>query len=481
MSGPTWRQGGIGLLVSLGAILAGLAAVTGDALAVALVAGLLVALVLVAIPRHAVTLVLLLGLTLEVALSHIGPSASKFSWVVSLLGFLLMIPAILNANRLRGAPAFVHVALLFVLYSLLCTLLQLYSGTELIAGIKRQFQMFGLLLALALIPFDDNDHILWRRLIAAIAVLQLPFSIYEHFVLAPKIGGLRASASSLDVVAGTFGANLESGSLNSVMVLFVLIILAFALARWRENLLSGRHLTLWLVLCLGPVALGEVKVAFVMIPIMVFIVFKTGILKRPGIFLAAMTLGALIFAALGYVLIEFIIRKPLEEVIYDTLSYNVYEKGYSASQLLNRTTVLTFWFRQQGLHDPTGFLFGNGVGSSFSAISTYVVGHIAARWPTLGINLTSASTLLWDTGMVGFALYMTTLALAWNACRQIINAARDKELVADASALQVAVAFFAMFVFYNNTLVSHYSMQTIYSAALGYIAILWKKTCGTAQ
>ena len=41
-------------------------------------------------------------------------------------------------------------------------------------------------------------------------------------------------------------------------------------------------------------------------------------------------------------------------------------------------TVLTFWWQQQSLADPIGFLFGHGIGSAYTGAYSISVGHIAA-------------------------------------------------------------------------------------------------------
>ena len=195
------NQLGLVLLFAFAALVAGLIATTASLLVVGLIAGLIGGGFLLARPSSAITLIIAAGLTMGASLSIAGPSFEKLSWVVSLLGFFLLIPAVLNAGNLRHAPLFVHLTLAFLLLALGTTLIQWYSSAEVLSGIKHTFQAIGMLFALALLPLTDRHFGLWRKLMIFIAVLQVPFALYEFFVLVPKRGGLEAGAAATDVVA----------------------------------------------------------------------------------------------------------------------------------------------------------------------------------------------------------------------------------------------------------------------------------------
>lgn len=97
------------------------------------------------------------------------------------------------------------------------------------------------------------------------------------------------------------------------------------------------------------------------------------------------------------------------------------------------------------------------------------------KWPLYGIDLTTASSLLWDTGLIGLGLFVMTLWSAWRACSVLQRESRDGRVVADATAIQAAIALFGVFVVYNNTLVSHPSMEIIVACVLGYLAYLYRQ------
>lgn len=471
--GP-WGNVLIWLAMPVIALLSGLIASTASPVLVALLAGLILAAMLLGKPAWAVSMLILAGLTYSAALSILNIGSGRIGWGVALLGFFLFIPALLNVGRLKQAPAFVHLTLAFMVYALAVTFFQDGGLSEGIAGVKRHFQAFGLLLALALFPFAARDFSSWKKFLLLIATLQLPFALYEFFVLVPKRGGLAAGSEVTDVVAGTFGASLEGGSPNSVMAVFLLLFLATLLARWKAGLLNVKWLVLGLIFALLPIGLGEVKVVFIMLPLIFFVVFKDEIKERPGFFIGMSILGALLFFLMGYVLLEWMMQKSLIDVIENTIAYNTSESFGYAGGHLNRFTAHTFWWQQQGLHDPLGFMFGHGMGSSHLQSSALIAGHMAMKWPTHGIGLTAATQLLWDLGVLGFALYLLIVGLAWRTAGRIRKTTSDKRVGADATAIQAGIILFAIMIPYNNSLIVILPMQIVFGLVLGYLAYLYR-------
>ncbi|MDP2031010.1 MAG: hypothetical protein Q8K12_15345 [Thiobacillus sp.] len=465
-----------GILAMVLSLFFGLLAVTASPILVGMAAGLVVGAFLLMKPDVLIWLILLLGLAMGAFVSMLGPQFSKITWAVSILGFVLLALSLFNLalpGRSRGQPAFIWFGLAFLIAGLSTTLFQWYSTGEVIAGVKRLLQAYGLMFAFAALALSAREIGRFKKLLLVIALIQLPFALYEFIFLVALRGGLDTGSASTDVVAGTFGANLEGGSPNSVMAIFLLITLGFLFARWKEKLLSTRSMVLLALPMLAVFFLGEVKSLFIMIPVAFLVLLKRDIPRRPGFFMLMSLFGVLFIVLLGYLYSVFIIQQSVEEIISDTLSYNVQERGYG-NYYLNRLSVLEFWWTQQGWHDPVAFVFGHGLGSAFSAPSL-VPGHIAMNWPNYGIDLTTASSLLWDTGVMGLSLYMLTLLAAWRACNVLQRDSNDGGVVADATAIQAAIALFVAFVFYNNTLVNHPSMEIILTCVLGYLAYLYRQ------
>jgi hypothetical protein len=468
------RSVSLWLGVLLGSVFFGLLATTANPLMIGLVVSLVGGAFLLAKPQIAVWVILILGLAMGAFISLAGPTFFKLYWAISMLAFLLMVPAFLYLPRQKNLPVFFWLALAFMLVSVGSSLVQGYSAAEFFAGFKRYFQAYGLLMALAVLPFTLTDFTRWRMLLLVVGLLQVPFALFEFFVLIPMRGGLSGGASSTDVVAGTFGANLEGGSANAEMAAFLLIVIAFLFSRWKQKLLSTRVLILLGLPCFATLFLGEVKIVLVMLPIIMLIIVREDVVRRPAFFLTAVVVTGIGTFFIGYVYANFYLQGPLWKIFSKTLAYNFYNIGYGTN-FLNRTTVLSFWWVQQGFHDPVGFFFGHGLGSSFSSPQTVVPGHIAAKWAHYGIGLTTASSLLWDTGVVGFLLFLCMLLWAWHACNILRREATEPWVRSDAMAIQSAIAMFLIYLIYSKTLVTFLPFEIIMAVILGYLAYLHNK------
>ncbi|SDW51761.1 hypothetical protein [Nitrosomonas oligotropha] len=462
------------LISALMAIMFGLFAVTANPIIISVAVALMIGVVLITKPVWILWLVLSLGLLVVGMLPlYFDSIASKAAWGVSLLGFLLMFIAFFgiatSPNKLKDTPAFVWIALFYLVYVLFDSLIQWDSAREFLSGFKRYFQVWGVLLALCWLNFDDRDMDRWRLFFLVTALTQLPFALYELIVFAPQLVS-RWGVGAVDVVAGTFGTSSEVGGANGEMVLFLIIVLAFLLARGMEKTLSVTRQILLIPVVLLPLFLGETKVVIILLPLMFLVLYRHKMITQLHYWLMGFFVTILITIAAGYYYLS-LSDKPVDQQVEEILNYNFYEQGYGKDRILNRTTVLTFWFEQQGTHDPISFIFGNGLGSSHTATR----GHIAKRYPTHGIDLTTASTILWETGIFGFSLFMAIFASAWHCAGQLRRGSTIPVVKADAAAIQAALVLFAVYVFYRAGLVELISIQIVFFATLGYLDWLYRK------
>ena len=462
------------VLTLLSALFLGLLATTSNLVVVGMGLGLVGGAFLLAAPRLVVWLVLALSLSTGALISIAGPAYIKLPWSISLMTFLLWPMALLHMTQRKRLPLFIWLAFTFVMVSVLTTAAQWYSLSEFLAGFKRYFQAYGLLFALAALPFTFDDMRRWQKLLLAIALLQLPFAIYEFLVLVPLRGGLESGGSAAtDVVAGTFGANLNGGSANAEMAAFLVIMLGFLLSRWRAGLMSGGTALLLGALCTIPLGLGETKIVLILIPLAGAILLRKDFFRSPLRYLPALLLLMLVTAVLGWIYISVMMSSTLEFVLENTFRYNLESVGYGEA-LLNRTSVMTFWWERHGWHDPVGFLFGHGIGSAFWAPNNPIAGHIGMHFPRYSIDLTTISSLLWDTGLVGLVLYLSMMLFAWVAANRLWRESANETVRADALAIQAAIAVFVLFLFYSSSAVNLLPFQIFTAAVLGYLAFLFR-------
>jgi hypothetical protein len=462
------------------AILFGLVSTTANLILISFAVALFIGGFLLSRPIWIVWIVLSSGLlVLGIIPIYDDSLDSKAGWAISLLCFILMALAFFKSattpDAREGTPAFIWLLLGFFAYTVLNSIVQCYSAEEFIGGFKRYFQLWGLLFGLCWIAFDDRPILLWRKFFVIVALVQLPFAIYELITLVPLREGLVESLPGMvpiDVVAGTFGANIYGGGNSGEMSTFLVIVLAFLLSQKMQKTLSLGRLALLIPWVLAPLFLGETKVVVVMLPLAFMVLYRRELVARPHYALIALAFGSLLAVCMGYAYMS-VLHMSMDELIADTLRYNVYEAGYG-SKLLNRTTVLTFWANQQGAHDPVSFVFGNGLGSSHQN-QEGLGGHIESRYPYYGVGLTGASVLLWETGVFGCGLLIAVFSCAWSAAGRLYRESISPIVRADANAIQAALTLFAFHLFYNSSLLEAVSFQIVFAAVLGYLAWLYRR------
>jgi O-antigen/teichoic acid export membrane protein len=470
-------SGGLAMVLSVGfcAAILGYLASTADPVKIGLGASLMLGSALLYLPEFSIWLILVMGFLFGVISAN--ALFSKLTWGVSLLSMLLFVPALSNMlwRQQRRAPVFMLLALVFLAYAVGISVFQCYSLIEFVAGFKRCFQSFGLMLALTMIGFLPHNFTRWLKFLMVVALLQFPFALYELLVLVPQRGGLNISSATTDVIAGTFGANLEGGSPNSVMVVYLFIALAFLIARWKAGVIKSRVFYPMALICLLPLGMGETKIALIMLPLIGLILIKEDLLRAPLRFLPGFIALTLLTAMLGYLYITVMMQSTLEDVINQTVRYNFGDQSYTGKAGdLNRWTAITFWFQEQGWHDPVSFLFGNGLGSAFTADNpdNMSSGHMGFKYSPILIDLTGASTLLWDTGLIGVLLFVSIFLAAWTAAGNLRRSVSDPVVKADALAIQAAIALFLLSLVYAIEIVTLISMELIYSIVLGYLGYL---------
>lgn len=435
-------------------------------------------------PVWNVNLVIVLGLLSGLMPLFFDKAATKLSWGISILGFILLFAAlyklITKPHLIKSTPLFVWIALLFLLYTILDSALQLYSAKEAIGGFKRYFQVWGLLFGLSWLDFNKKNIDQWCAIILIICLLQVPFCLYELIFLVPIRESYVHAYPGLvpiDIVAGTFGARLKGGGSSAEMSIVLIMVFVFLVARYRENVMTGKKLFLLSLLLLSPLFMGETKIVAIFFPLAFAILYRKKLLTRPHYLIAALILGG-VFLTVVINIYMIINKHSLDELIFGALKYNVYEVGYGGFYL-NRTTVLTFWAQHQSLAaDPLSFLFGNGLGSA-EVSGSDGGGHIDMLYPNYGIGFIGATILLWEQGVFGVGLFLLMIILVWHSANRLITQTDNPVVRADAAAIQTSIVLFSLHPFYKDGLFVLLGFQLIFTAMLGYLAWMYRQhiTC----
>lgn len=477
----------VGALVT--AVLAGLVSTTASPVLLGLVGGSLMGGFLLMAPRLSFWLTMAGALIASGVISLFFPGLNKVTWLFSMLGFLMLFAAALHAMGSRSeppAPAFIKLGLVFIVYAVAVAPLAGSTPFELLAGLKRYFQFWGVMLLAAWMLQVRTEGRLAVRLLFVLALLQLPMALYQRLELVPRRQGLGGGVVPIDVVSGTFEATMLGGGNSSAMVLFLTIALAFTLAAWREGVLRplvAMLLSLWFI---APMALGETKVVVLFLPLMVLVLFWRYVRRAPVQSFLLLIVGLVLAGVLGYVYLSYFGTPGMsvEQRLQATIDYNFGRVGYYGGTGLNRTTALRYWLEHNGWSNPHEFVFGHGLGSSYAAPTSFVQGHVARLHGFIAIGLTAASSILWDLGVVGIVLYLGMLALAWRHAGRLLPLAPAGWYRAALISARVGLALFVVLLFYTDSMLNSLSVQFLLMTLLGGIAMAsrtWRDAPATPE
>jgi len=410
------------------------------------------------------------------------PSLEKVGWLFSLFGFFLTGATILHAavGRQRfdaPLPMFVVYAVFLFVFGLLS---MAYSGGPLMEGVaatKRYFQYFGLMFALAIVPFAARLVIRWWHFLGLVAILQFPLALYQRIVLVPMREGM-PGVDAIDIVVGTMEGSLTGGGSSSVMALLLVAAWVYLLSLYREGVMPTRRFALLAALIVAPLPLGEVKLLVVLVPIAMALTFVDLVRRHPLRFILGIVLGLAVLAALGWAYLA-INATPgrsvtpggdsFEKIIESTIAYNFGSVGYYGTGL-NRTSVYPYWFDHHHLSDPISLVFGHGLGSTYEVRGAANLGHMAQAHPWMHVGLTAASSVLWDLGILGLVLLVALYLSAARYASRLVRQARPGFDRAFCRTLHVTSVMLFVMLFYSDSPITVPSQQVLMALCFGLIA-----------
>jgi len=463
-------------------VLAGIVVASGKPIPIALVLGTIIGIALLNTLSLVVWVVLIGTLLVSGPVVMFAPELEKATWAFSMLGFLLAGAAILHSTigrrRQPGpTPDFVVLALCAASLGLLSLLYSGGSWDEGIRAVKRYFQYFGLMFALAIVPFTPGLIRRWWKFVIFLAIVQVPFTLAQRVFLLPTLEN-RPEIYPPDLIVGTMEGSLAvGGGSSSVMALVVVFAISYLLSLYRERLMPTARLALTVVVLAIPLVIGEVTLIVVLVPLALAAVFHDFLRVSPLRALGGVVLAATIAGAGGWIYLM-LNAEPgwtMTDSFKAVVAYNFGTIGYFEGSL-NRTSVLTHWLQNHGLHDPIALVFGHGLGASFGGPLTPDPGHMSLRYPRLQIGLTAASSLLWDLGLAGLSIFILVYFAASRAALRLVGSANPGFDRAFCRALLAMSWMLIVMLFYSNGPISVPSLQVLTALTLGLIA--WRQRSG---
>ena len=414
------------------------------------------------------------------------PQFQFISWLVAGASWILVIHIAGEQFRIRNNaintlyfPSLITLAVLFIIVSIVTSLLNHTSLSIITIGAKGYFQIWPLMFALAMLHWEEKTIKAIPKFALYIAALQLPFVAHEYLVLAHERLGLGSGIVSVDIVAGTFGADRFGGGANATLALFMLMVWAVVLAKWKYKLLSTAKLTIFSIAILTPLFLNESKISVIYLVIIFLILFRDEIVRRPHIFILGLSsIGLLIIGLLfSYVAVHVTEGKIImASYISDSLDQNINGARIKMPTYLNRTSVYAYWFKEHGFSDLPHTFIGHGLGESRSAGGVIDLSNLAnTKYKGVGIGSVSTSAILWDTGVIGFGLIMAMFIWAWRATGRLITGFHNQpEIVSQFRGLQAIVPILILSLAHKELFILSLPTQTLILGTLGYIAY-WER------
>ena len=469
------------LLFAGAAGLIGVIAGTGNLLLIGLSVGVILGVLLLNAIGIVVWAVLVGVLLISGPLVMHVPTLSRLQWLFSMMGFFLAGAAVLigGLDRTPGrrrTPAFVWLAVALVVYAIAFLPAAPSAFMDDVGAVKRWFQYFGVAFVMAAAPFAARTVRGWMLFLLLLALVQLPFALYQKVVLVPMRVNMPNGVVPVDIVAGTFEANMTGAGNNIGMVYFLIAVLVTLLAALRDKAIGLKSAAVLLAVVAAPIGLGETKVALVLLPLALLVVYADLVLKRPILFgLGALVTAALV-AGLGYV---YVALQPtdsrtgltFEQRLEENIEYNFGTAGYAPGASLNRGNVVPFWWSRHGARDLKGTLFGHGLGASHGWQGAgETVGYMSRRYPQVALSLTGIAGLLWDLGVVGAGLFVAVFAGAYLTARRLAAQASPGWDRALCRGLAASAAMLLALLFATDGMLQLPTTQVLMCATLGLIA-----------
>lgn len=312
------------------------------------------------------------------------------------------------------------------------------------------------------------------KLMYGVAFLQLPFAIYQNLIIARN----RTDNASWDAVIGTFQGYKEAGGDSAGMAIFLLTIFTIALSLWRRGLQSGLSVFVTGIAALCTISLAEVKVVYILFPIILIGVYRSELLRNIQLALVGSAVIAVLVATifiaydLQYTTEAITSQKSLDKKAEGIFKFSTAADVYGWHGEVGRVTALLIWWNGNEKSDPQMYV-GNGMGSTaISQRYAELGGKIGERYFPLQIDTSAATVLLWETGIFGLFAFCTILILAALTARRL---ARSHSLPGiNAALLDATPAILAMYLFtipyHKNAIGGSTAGQLVLLFFLGHVA-----------
>ncbi len=455
-----------------------------------LLIGLVIGAMLITAPRATVWATVVGGMAIAGLVELYLPSFQAIRWIFAILSIVLGVISTVkwlgdSSKELASSKGTMPLAAVMVLFVFLVFVSIVVGELTLgnaIVGLKNYFQMWGLMLALAWLGYKPIDARRFLNFMGFLALIQMPFVLHQFLVLVPlRTGAVDAAHKvvAVDIVAGTFGGNMMGGGRSADLAILAAFAVTLFFAQWKAGL---RHLSSAAILsaiAFAPILFNEAKLALVLLPIGLFLLFRKTITQRPFAWLLGASVLSVCIAAI--ILVYSMLpgaasqeSKSLKNYVAESIEYNLGKRGYG-SAVLNRSTAYRFWWSE---HQRTGnvsqALLGHGPGFSNDIAILRGDNSNASRYAGYAIGLTGLSSLLWDIGLVGASAFCLMLFMAFRLGHHLTEKWQGTPHEPFVQAAQIGIALIAISLLIINFVAFDVGFQTILMVLIGYLFAMAK-------
>jgi hypothetical protein len=430
--------------------------------------------------NHIIILLVVLSFLVVGQVFYFGGYGQAF-WIPYGIGLLLFIKlALLNANREKGqgvSSLFVF-AILSIVSALMAYAVNLSPIFQALAGGKNLLALWSVFFIIAA-GFVSQETVarIWK-LFFWVLLFQVPLVLYQYFVVAPSrtTFGITVGGVEWDAIIGGFGGNPEGGGASGVLAYFACLMVALAIAGYRHRVVGKMKLFITLAAAALCLALAEVKVAIVLLPVALLAILMPDARKRPWVLIIGVPVALVIGFSVLVAYERFHYRTAASQV---STPAEILEKafGYSIDpHLINyrtgemgRTAALIHWWDEVMMRDAFHAVLGHGPGASRGR-SIVGAGEAAKNYPFL-IDRSAATQLLWDTGLLGFLSYFLALLVGTiHAARLSVRPGLSNQEATLLKATTAGLAMSLIMLFYGRDLLEVPALSLLVMMMLGQVA-----------
>jgi len=406
-------------------------------------------------------------------------SFGQANWLSSVIAssmLLTVFAKLMSTSAIRESIS--QLVVLLLLYVMTLVFASAVNGVSLpqaIVGFRNYFPYLGVAALLIWGELKPETGRFLLRLLIGIALLQVPFALYEFLVVGQWRSAQRGAVGRSDeAIVGTFGGNVLTGGYTGEMAAFLVMAIVFVAALKRDRLISGWATAVMIFLMLVPILLAETKVALILIPILFGVAFFTDLRRNPKFALISVIFGGVLVSAIAA---TYYVKYWGEgAVAAQQLGYSFDPDFMVTPDHRGRVGTVVHWYRVNVEHgDFIQAVIGHGVGSSLEGSLTIGLGS-AVRKFGLGLDAHAMSRLLWDGGVLTLTLFVFIgLRSSWIALTLANRRLAPGPDRAAATFCGAAALGMTMMIPYQMSILGGSAMQFLFWFVIGYIEMLRRR------